>query len=159
MNFKDFIQKIERPKKIFAAAIAVIFLFSAAAYFIKTPGSRYVFRFQSVDSGRANVEWRLLPRRKGSQKTALYVEELLLGPKTERARPVFSPGTRATFPEASVMPAPARSSTSPGSIRMLIFIPVFFSFPIPSAMDRPGPSLFVVRGLTGEAYRCPYSRS
>ncbi len=97
MNFKDFIQKIERPQKIFAAAIAVIFLFSAAAYFIKTPGSRYVFRFQSVDSGRANVEWRLLPRRKGSQKPALYVEELLLGPKTERARPVFSPGTRATF--------------------------------------------------------------
>lgn len=97
MNFKDFIQKIERPQKIFASAIAVIFLFSAAAYFIKTPGSRYVFRFQSVDSGRANVEWRLLPRRKWSQKPALYVEELLLGPKTERARPVFSPGTRATF--------------------------------------------------------------
>ena len=38
-----------------------------------------------------------MPRRKGGEKTALYVEELLLGPKTERARPIFSPGTKVEF--------------------------------------------------------------
>ena len=97
MNIKNLTQKFSKTQKIFAAAIGATFLFSLAAYFIQTPGGRYVFRFQSVDSGRANIEWRLLPRRKGSQKPALYVEELLLGPKTERARPVFSPGTKATF--------------------------------------------------------------
>lgn len=97
MNFKESLQKIERPQKIFAAAIAAVFLFSLIVYAAKTSGSRYVFRFQSVDSGRANIEWRLLPRRKGSEKTSVYVDELLLGPKTERARPIFSPGTKAEF--------------------------------------------------------------
>ena len=61
------------------------------------PGKRYSFRFQSVDSGRNNVEWRFLPRRKRAARPALYIDELLLGPKTERSKPVFSPGTKATF--------------------------------------------------------------
>ena len=94
MNLKTLIQKIKGPKEILAAALAAIFVFSLAAYLAKTPKIRYSFRFQSVDSGRDNIEWRLLPYRKGSQKVVLYVEELLLGPKTERSRPVFSPGTR-----------------------------------------------------------------
>lgn len=97
MNLKTLIQKIKGPKEILAAALAAIFVFSLAAYFAKTPKIRYSFRFQSVDSGRDNIEWRLLPYRKGSQKVVLYVEELLLGPKTERSRPVFSPGTRVDF--------------------------------------------------------------
>ena len=97
MNLKNLIQKIKGPKEILAAALAIAFVFSLAAYLAKTPKIRYSFRFQSVDSGRNNIEWRLLPYRKGSQKTVLYVEELLLGPKTERSRPIFSPGTRVDF--------------------------------------------------------------
>ena len=97
MNIKNLTQKFSKTQKILAAAIGAAFLFSLAAYLIQTRGSRYVFRFQSVDSGRANVEWRFLPRRKGGEKPALYVEELLLGPKTERARPIFSPGTKVEF--------------------------------------------------------------
>lgn len=97
MNCKDLIQKLSKSQQILAAALAFCFVFSLAAFAAKTRGSRYVFRFQSVDSGRANIEWRFLPRRKGSQKPALYVEELLLGPKTERCRPVFSPGTKVEF--------------------------------------------------------------
>ena len=50
-----------------------------------------------MDSGRNNVESRFLPSRRGAEKVSLYVDELLLGPKTERSRPVFSPGTKAAF--------------------------------------------------------------
>ena len=71
MNLKNLIQKIKGPKEILAAALAIAFVFSLAG--------------------------RLLPYRKGSQKTVLYVEELLLGPKTERSRPIFSPGTKLDF--------------------------------------------------------------
>ncbi len=97
MNFKDLIKKTDKMQRIFVAAIAASFVFSLIVYAAKTSGRRYSFRFQSVDSGKANVEWRLLPRRRGAEKISLYVEELLLGPKTERARRVFSPGTKMTF--------------------------------------------------------------
>lgn len=97
MNFKALVQKIKGPREILAAVLALSFVFSFAVYLVKTPAIRYSFRFQSVDSGRNNIEWRLLPFRKGQRKVQLYVEELLLGPKTERGRPIFSPGTRVDF--------------------------------------------------------------
>ena len=97
MNFKNFLKSAKPFQLALAAALAFVFILSMALYLIKTPGVRRAFRFQSVDSGRNNVEWRLLARRKRADKAALYVEELLLGPKTERSRPLFSPGTKAEF--------------------------------------------------------------
>jgi len=96
-KIKDLTQKLKGPRDFFCVALVFVFLLSLIVFLAKTPKVRYTFRFQSVDSGRNNVEWRFLPIKRGSQKTALYVEELLLGPKTERSRPIFSPGTRATF--------------------------------------------------------------
>lgn len=96
-KIKELPKKIKGPREAFCVALAAVFLLSLILYLAQSRGSRYTFRFQSVDSGRNNVEWRLLPARKGAQKAALYVDELLLGPKTERSRPIFSPGTKATF--------------------------------------------------------------
>lgn len=96
-QIKDLTKKIKGPREAFAVAIAAVFVVSLFAFLAKTHGRRYIFRFQSVDSGRNNVEWRLLPSKRGAQKVSLYVDELLLGPKTERSRPIFSPGTKATF--------------------------------------------------------------
>ncbi|MEE3410271.1 MAG: hypothetical protein VZQ47_06835 [Treponema sp.] len=96
-KIKDLTKKIKGPREVFLVAIVFLFLLSLAFYLAKTPQKRYTFRFQSVDSGRENVEWRFLPSRKGGKKIELYVEELLLGPKNERSRPVFSPGTKADF--------------------------------------------------------------
>ena len=97
MNFNRLLKDIKTPRGIIASALGAAFLFSLAVFQAKTPGRRYVFRFQSVDSGRNNIEWRFLKKIKGSQKQALYVDELLLGPRTERSRPLFSPGTKAEF--------------------------------------------------------------
>lgn len=97
MKFNDLPFKIEKTQKILLAAIGLSFVFSGLLYLASAPGKRYTFRFQSVDSGRNNVEWRFLPRRKRAQRAALYIDELLLGPKTERSKPIFSPGTKATF--------------------------------------------------------------
>ncbi|MBR5096440.1 MAG: GerMN domain-containing protein [Treponema sp.] len=96
-KLKDLTTKIKGPREAFCVAIAAIFLISLVAFLAKSHGKRYMFRFQSVDSGRNNVEWRLLPSRRGAKKVSLYVDELLLGPKNERSRPIFSPGTKAIF--------------------------------------------------------------
>ncbi|MBQ9626250.1 MAG: GerMN domain-containing protein [Treponema sp.] len=96
-QIKDLTKRIKGPREIFCVAIAAIFLISLIVFLAKTHGSRYIFRFQSVDSGRNNVEWRLLPSRRGAKKVSLYVDELLLGPQNERSRPIFSPGTKAIF--------------------------------------------------------------
>ncbi|MDE7291734.1 MAG: GerMN domain-containing protein [Treponemataceae bacterium] len=77
------------------AALLAAFVFSAVTYFSNTPGKRYVFRFESVDKGRTAIESRFLPAKDGDEKIALYVDDLLLGAKTERSRPIFSPGTKA----------------------------------------------------------------
>lgn len=97
MNVKNFIQKIKGPRELALALLALVFLFSFAAFLARKPGFRYTFRFQSVDSGKNNIEWRYLPYRRGRERVVLYAEELLLGPKTERSRPIFSPGTKLDF--------------------------------------------------------------
>ncbi len=97
MKIQSLAKKLNVAQKALAAALALAFLFSLTVYFFKTPRIRHVFRFQSVDTGRNNVEWRLLPVKKGQDKISLYVQELLLGPKNERSRPLFSPGTKANF--------------------------------------------------------------
>ena len=96
-KLKELPKKIKGPREAFCVAVAAVFLISLVAFLANSRGKRYTFRFQSVDSGRNNVEWRLLPGRRGAKKVSLYVDELLLGPKTERSRPIFSPGTKATF--------------------------------------------------------------
>lgn len=88
-------KKIDFVSLVLLIALFAAFVFSAAAYFVKSPGKRYVFRFESVDEGKTAIESRFLPAKKGEDKIALYVDELLLGAKTERSRPIFSPGTKA----------------------------------------------------------------
>ncbi|MCR5045903.1 MAG: hypothetical protein K6A42_04945 [Treponema sp.] len=97
MNLNDASQKLKCPKALLGCLLLLSFVFSFAVFLAKNPFVRYSFRFQSVDSGRNNIEWRLLPAKKGSEKILSYVEELLLGPKTERCRPIFSPGTKVQF--------------------------------------------------------------
>lgn len=96
-KIKDLKKRIKGPRDALCVAIAFAFLLSLIIFLAKSRGSRYTFRFQSVDSGRNNIEWRFLPSKRGAQKVSQYVDELLLGPKTERSRPIFSPGTKADF--------------------------------------------------------------
>lgn len=90
-------KKSDFVSRVLKILLLAAFVFSATMYFVKTPGRRFLFRFESVDKKKSSLEYRILPHRKGDEAISLYVDELLLGPKTERARPIFSPGTKCTF--------------------------------------------------------------
>ncbi len=77
--------------------LLIIFCISLCFWFYSDPGRKYTFYFQSVDTGSLCVEHRMLQRGEGQDEVAMYVDELLLGPVTERFRPLFSVGTRRTF--------------------------------------------------------------
>lgn len=90
-------KKFNFVSNVLKILLLAVFIFSATLYFMKTPGCRFLFRFESVDKGKSSLEYRILPHRKGDEAISLYVDELLLGPKTERARPIFSLGTESKF--------------------------------------------------------------
>ncbi len=81
-----------------AAVILVfaIFSFSAVWYLIKG-SQRRTFRFPVIGTETIACEVRYLPRNPAQGNLCLYVDELLLGPQTQRARPLFSAGTKNEF--------------------------------------------------------------
>lgn len=83
--------------KIILASVCGVFLFSLVCWMASKPGKRYTFEFESVDSEEIMVESRMLPSKKWREAVTLYVDELILGPETERFRPLFSLGTKETF--------------------------------------------------------------
>ncbi len=90
----DSFDKVSRSLII---ACGAVFIFSFICWLPTVKGIRYSLRFQSVDSGKLCVESRVLPHEKWPGMVRLYVDELLLGPKMERSRPLFAPGTRETM--------------------------------------------------------------
>lgn len=84
--------------KIYLIALIVVsisFVFSLVAWIVNFPGKRCVFTFYSLDKNALIAETRFLPVKPVQGDVALFVDELLLGPLTERCRPIFAPGTRA----------------------------------------------------------------
>lgn len=91
-DFKKF-EYLKKEIKIALFAIAVVFTFSLAVWLISKPGKKYNFRFESVDTGKISVENRYLPRKSYPDNVLQYVDEMVLGPETERFKLLFSPGT------------------------------------------------------------------
>ncbi|MCQ2600244.1 MAG: GerMN domain-containing protein [Treponema sp.] len=91
-DFKNF-EYLKKEIKIALFAIVVLLTFSLAAWLISKPGKKYNFRFESVDTGKISVENRYLPRKAYPDNVLQYVDELVLGPETERFKLLFSPGT------------------------------------------------------------------
>lgn len=91
-DFKKF-EYLKKEIKIALFAIAVVFTFSLAVWLISKPGKKYNFRFESVDTGKVSVENRYLPRKSYPDNVLQYVDEMVLGPETERFKLLFSPGT------------------------------------------------------------------
>lgn len=83
----------EKEVKILLAVLAVFFLFSLFVWTLTVKGKRYTFRFESTDSGRVSVEYRYLPKKSYPENVFQYVDELVIGPKTERFNRLFSYGT------------------------------------------------------------------
>ena len=78
------------------AVIVCAFVVSLAC-FLPSAARRRVFVFPSVASGDRVVEVRYVPRHPVQGNIPLFVDELLLGPQSRRARPLFALGTRAEF--------------------------------------------------------------
>jgi hypothetical protein len=88
-------------KKALPYAAIIVFLatllFSFGRYLFERPGDRRVFYFESLDTNKISTEVRFLPSKPVQGKEKIFVDELLLGPMTNRFRPLFSPGTKADF--------------------------------------------------------------
>ena len=87
------IQYEKKEVKICLFALCVILLISAAAWLLSKPGKRYNFCFESADTGMVAVEYRYLPHKGFPENVLQYADELVIGPKTERYRLLFSSGT------------------------------------------------------------------
>lgn len=78
---------------IFLAAL----LFSFCKFIIYKTNDRYVMYFESLNNGKICTEVRFLPEKPVQGKEQLFVDELLLGPMTNRYRHLFTKGTRTEF--------------------------------------------------------------
>lgn len=88
--------RLSKTSKIICA-VSFAFLISLAVFICSNKGVRRVFYFPQFDGMHNASEVRNLPSKPVQGKVALFVDELLLGPETERCRPLFSPGTHAEF--------------------------------------------------------------
>ena len=83
--------------RLAACAVIVCAFVVSLACFLPSTARRHVFVFPSVTSGDRVVEARYVTRRPVQGNIPLFVDELLLGPQSRRARPLFALGTRAEF--------------------------------------------------------------
>lgn len=78
---------------IFSSIFIVAILISGIYISIKKSDSRFVFLFESLDDQDTHVEVRYLNTVPGEDEITCYVKDLLLGPATNRYRPLFARGT------------------------------------------------------------------
>ena len=81
----------------FFALAALLFAVSLLLYLKAPAGYRRTFVFPLLGSEKPVTEIRYLSREPAQGDIPLYIDELLLGPQTQRARPLFSPGTTCDF--------------------------------------------------------------
>jgi hypothetical protein len=91
--------KIETPKlKRTSYAILLVILasliISLVIWFIRFPGIRRSFIYQSSDSEKYRIEYRYLPAKTVQGPIQNYIDELLLGPISEHCSPIFEKGTK-----------------------------------------------------------------
>lgn len=91
------IDSLSARRKISLIIVSAGFCISMLFWGISYKGKRYVLLFRSSESKGLCLESRYIRTYKGQNSVCAFVDELLLGPETERYRPLFSPGTRASF--------------------------------------------------------------
>ena len=92
------IKKIAQHKVTRLLAAVVVLCVAGMVVAQVTRGTkRHVFYFSVIGTERLVREVRYLPKHPVQGDVQLYVDELLLGPETQRARPLFSLGTKNEF--------------------------------------------------------------
>lgn len=74
--------------------LLLAFMISGIVFLVNRQGVRRSFVFASVESGEYNVENRYIPHNPNKDDVTYYVEEILLGPQTERTKMMFTSGTK-----------------------------------------------------------------
>lgn len=93
INIKDMC-KFSLPMKILIFAIILVFVVSLIIYNVKKPGKFKLFYFQKVGQTGLFVENRFVPDQKDVPEINCFIDELLLGPMTNRYEALFPNGTR-----------------------------------------------------------------
>lgn len=91
---KVFLLKIPKKIYIFVSVVVVLLVLSLISYFSINKGVRRQFIYESVDGKTKYIESRYLSSNPEGGNVVKYVEELVLGPVTERAKPLFPIGTK-----------------------------------------------------------------
>lgn len=79
--------------KISLLVLLFIFMISIVWFFFSKPGKRYNVCFESVNSKSYTIEYMYLPIKKYPENVVQYVNEIILGPKLENSKFIFTPGT------------------------------------------------------------------
>lgn len=93
--------KVElKNNKVFQTFLGIVigsFIISLAAFFIHSNKVRRICFFRSFDSDRVCTETRYFPKMERNEAVTAFVEELLLGPFTNRYKAIYSRGTKLEF--------------------------------------------------------------
>ncbi len=76
-----------------SAVMFLSFLISGIVFLANHRGTRRTFVFAAVENGVYNVENRYVPENPNKDAISYYVDEILLGPQTERTKMMFADGT------------------------------------------------------------------
>ena len=82
---------------VFAGVLFGSLIVSGAAFYFYKYHCRQIFYFESYDSSRICTETRYSEKKDGDEEIRAFVDDLLLGPMTNRFKFLFSPGTRTEF--------------------------------------------------------------
>ena len=79
--------------KICVCALILFFIISVCSYLFSNPWLKYTFYFEDSKTDKVCVEHRQLPIKKYPENVIQYVNELVIGPKKESYKFLFSYGT------------------------------------------------------------------
>lgn len=82
---------------VFAGVLFGSLIVSGAAFYFYKYHCRQIFYFESYDSSRICTETRYSEKKDGDEEIRAFVDDLLLGPMTNRFKFLFSSGTRTEF--------------------------------------------------------------
>lgn len=93
-SFKEFfLTKRRFYRFVFSAILAILLFVSIFFYFFKKDYVRRKFIFPAF-SGEYIVEYRNLSKNSAQGDVRFFIDEILLGSQTERAKSLFTPGTK-----------------------------------------------------------------
>ena len=105
INAKDIFCNIkhgiaDRDRFVFSSIMLAFFFCSLILYVTFYPGTKKLFLFESLnlqasDGAALYAEKRFIPRSRTKSSVEYFCDELLLGPFTDRYRPLFASGTKA----------------------------------------------------------------